>query len=50
VALTVRGLRPAAGEYLAFLLGRRSDVRMVPTRSLAGVYQGVGRKQMTVAA
>jgi 2-polyprenyl-6-hydroxyphenyl methylase/3-demethylubiquinone-9 3-methyltransferase len=47
VALTVRGLRPAAIEYLSFVLGQRADVRMVPTRSLAGVYQGVGRKRAT---
>jgi hypothetical protein len=31
-------------DYVAFLLGRRESVRMLPTRSLASVYQGVGRK------
>ncbi|MGH2673977.1 MAG: bifunctional 2-polyprenyl-6-hydroxyphenol methylase/3-demethylubiquinol 3-O-methyltransferase UbiG [Actinomycetota bacterium] len=40
----VRGLRPSLRDYLAFLLGRRGSVRMLPTRSLASVYQGVGRK------
>jgi 2-polyprenyl-6-hydroxyphenyl methylase/3-demethylubiquinone-9 3-methyltransferase len=40
----VRGLRPSLRDYLAFLLGRRGPVRMLPTRSVASVYQGVGRK------
>ncbi|MGH2654531.1 MAG: methyltransferase domain-containing protein [Actinomycetota bacterium] len=40
----VRGLRPSARDYVSFLLGRRGSVRLVPTRSLASVYQGVGRK------
>jgi 2-polyprenyl-6-hydroxyphenyl methylase/3-demethylubiquinone-9 3-methyltransferase len=40
----VRGLRPSVRDYVAFLLGRRESVRMLPTRSLASVYQGVGRK------
>ena len=40
----VRGLRPSVRDYFAFLLGRRRSVRMLPTRSLASVYQGVGRK------
>jgi 2-polyprenyl-6-hydroxyphenyl methylase/3-demethylubiquinone-9 3-methyltransferase len=40
----VRGLRPSVRDYVAFLLGRRRSVRMLPTRSLASVYQGVGRK------
>jgi 2-polyprenyl-6-hydroxyphenyl methylase/3-demethylubiquinone-9 3-methyltransferase len=42
--IRVRGLRPSLREYLGFLLGRRDSVRMLPTRSLASVYQGVGRK------
>lgn len=45
VALHVRGLRPALREYVGFLAGRRRAVRMVRTRSLAGVYQGLGRKR-----
>lgn len=40
----VRGLRPSLRDYVGFLLGRRDSVRMLPTRSLASVYQGVGRK------
>jgi 2-polyprenyl-6-hydroxyphenyl methylase / 3-demethylubiquinone-9 3-methyltransferase len=40
----VRGLRPSVRDYVAFLLGRRRSVRMLPTRSLASVYQGVGRR------
>ena len=40
----VRGLRPSVRDYVAFLIGRRNSVRMLPTRSLASVYQGVGRK------
>jgi 2-polyprenyl-6-hydroxyphenyl methylase / 3-demethylubiquinone-9 3-methyltransferase len=44
VDLHVHGLQPAPREYLGFLLGRRRRVRMVRTRSLAAVYQGVGVK------
>ena len=44
VALVVRGLRPSLRDYVAFVAGRRPSVRMIPTRSLAGVYQGIGRK------
>ena len=40
----VRGLRPSLRDYAGFLLGRRDSVRVLPTRSLAAVYQGVGRK------
>ena len=40
----VRGLRPSVRDYVTFVLGRRESVRMLPTRSLASVYQGVGRK------
>jgi 2-polyprenyl-6-hydroxyphenyl methylase/3-demethylubiquinone-9 3-methyltransferase len=44
--VTVRcwGLRPSALDYLRFLLGRGRGVRMLRTRSLAGVYQGLGHK------
>jgi 2-polyprenyl-6-hydroxyphenyl methylase / 3-demethylubiquinone-9 3-methyltransferase len=41
----VRGLRPSVRDYAAFLAGRREAVRMLPTRSLASVYQGIGRKR-----
>ena len=44
VALKVRGLRPSMRDYLAFVSGRRRLVRMLPTRSLSAVYQGIGRK------
>jgi len=47
ILLVVHGLRPRGPDYLQFLLRDRArPVRMVPTRSLAGVYQGVGRKAM----
>lgn len=45
VDMRVWGVRPSAREYMGFLLGRRRYVRMVRTRSLAGVYQGVGHKR-----
>lgn len=44
VQLRVRGLAPRAPEYLRFLLTRKGQVRMEPTRSLRGLYQGLGRK------
>lgn len=48
VDLQVRGLRPHARQYAAFLLGRGTHVEMVATRSLAAVYQGSGRKRPSV--
>jgi 2-polyprenyl-6-hydroxyphenyl methylase/3-demethylubiquinone-9 3-methyltransferase len=45
VDLRIRGLRPAARQYAAFLLGRRDDVEMVPTRPVDAVYQAIGRKR-----
>ena len=45
VALTLEGLRPSARDYLAWLAGRREDVRMLPVRSTAGLFQGYGRKE-----
>jgi 2-polyprenyl-6-hydroxyphenyl methylase/3-demethylubiquinone-9 3-methyltransferase len=44
VQLAVHGLRPAALQFLAFLLRRRQSVDMVHTKSLAAVYQGFGVK------
>lgn len=44
IELQVRGLRPAAFDYLCYLFDRRCPVRMLPTRSLATLYQAVGRK------
>jgi 2-polyprenyl-6-hydroxyphenyl methylase/3-demethylubiquinone-9 3-methyltransferase len=38
------GLRPARLDYLRFLRDRSRTVRMVPTTSLAGLYQGWGVK------
>jgi len=45
IELAVRGLRFSVRDYAAFLLSRGRPVRMVPTRSLAGVYQGKGTKR-----
>jgi 2-polyprenyl-6-hydroxyphenyl methylase/3-demethylubiquinone-9 3-methyltransferase len=44
VLLQLTGLRPSALDYLAWLAGRRHSVRMLPTRSTAGLFQAVGRK------
>ena len=44
VHLRVRGLRFAVGDYARYLMRREGPVRMLPTRSLAAVYQGVGTK------
>lgn len=44
VALRLTGLRPSALDYLGWLRGRRSEVRMLRTRSTAGLFQAVGRK------
>jgi 2-polyprenyl-6-hydroxyphenyl methylase/3-demethylubiquinone-9 3-methyltransferase len=45
VSLTIRGLRPAASSVLRWLLLRRGDGRMVPSRSVAALYQGWGVKE-----
>jgi len=44
VPLQLTGLRPSAPDYLRWLAGRRSSVRMLPTRSTAGLFQAHGRK------
>jgi 2-polyprenyl-6-hydroxyphenyl methylase/3-demethylubiquinone-9 3-methyltransferase len=44
VMVELVGLRPSATDYLAWLAGRRSTVRMLPTRSTAGLFQAYGRK------
>jgi 2-polyprenyl-6-hydroxyphenyl methylase/3-demethylubiquinone-9 3-methyltransferase len=44
VELRLRGLRPAARDFAGFLAGRRRSVRMVPTRRLDAVIQGVGER------
>lgn len=45
VTLELGGLRPSLRDYLSWLLGRRAAVRMVATRSTAGLFQGWGRKR-----
>ncbi len=44
IELAVRGLRFSVRDYAGYLLSRHGAVRMLPTRSLAAVYQGFGRK------
>lgn len=44
VDLALRGLRPDPIGYLRWRAGRAPGVRMVPTRSTAGVFQAYGRK------
>jgi len=45
VRLEVSGLRPSALDYLGWLVGRKPAVRMLPTRSTAGLFQAHGRKE-----
>ena len=47
VRLSLIGLRPSAVDYLAWLAGRRAEVRMLPTRSTAGLFQAYGIKEGT---
>ena len=44
VELTLNGLRPSFVDYLLWLVGRRPSVRMLTTRSTAGLFQGAGVK------
>lgn len=44
IQIDFSGLRFSVQDYLTFLVNRKRTVRMLPTRSLAAVYQGVGRK------
>ncbi len=44
VTLTLVGLKPAALDYVLWLLRRRDDVRMVRSRTTAGLFQAYGRK------
>ena len=44
VRLQLTGLRPSALDYVGWLAGRKTVVRMLPTRSTAGLFQAVGRK------
>ncbi len=45
IELVLNGLRFSVPDYAAFLVSRHRPVRMVRTKFLAGVYQGVGRKR-----
>ena len=45
VRLELAGLRPSVLDYVAWLAGRKQDVRMLRTRSTAGLFQAVGVKQ-----
>jgi 2-polyprenyl-6-hydroxyphenyl methylase/3-demethylubiquinone-9 3-methyltransferase len=45
VQLQLSGLRPSAVDYIQWLAGRRSTVRMVTTGSTAGLFQGWGVKR-----
>jgi len=47
VRLALAGLRPSALDYLGWLAGRRPEVRMLPTRSTAGLFQAHGTKHGT---
>jgi 2-polyprenyl-6-hydroxyphenyl methylase/3-demethylubiquinone-9 3-methyltransferase len=42
--LTIRGIRPALGPMLRWLVSRKGEVPIVPTRSTAVLYQGYGVK------
>jgi 2-polyprenyl-6-hydroxyphenyl methylase/3-demethylubiquinone-9 3-methyltransferase len=44
IRVRLRGLRPSIKDYVLYILRRRDRVRMLPTRSLASVYQGIGWK------
>lgn len=45
VNLAVRGVRPAAGQLLRWLVTRRGDVRIVPAMTSAVLYQAWGVKE-----
>jgi 2-polyprenyl-6-hydroxyphenyl methylase/3-demethylubiquinone-9 3-methyltransferase len=45
VNLTVRGIRPAAGQLMRWLWRRNGTVEIVPTRSTAALYQAWGVKE-----
>jgi 2-polyprenyl-6-hydroxyphenyl methylase/3-demethylubiquinone-9 3-methyltransferase len=44
VTLELNGLRPSAVDYVMWLAHRRPEVRMLPTRASAGLFQAVGTK------
>jgi 2-polyprenyl-6-hydroxyphenyl methylase/3-demethylubiquinone-9 3-methyltransferase len=45
VVLTVRGVRPAVGDLLRWLVNRHGDVRLVPTFTTGVLYQAWGVKE-----
>jgi len=45
VDLQLVGLRPSVLDFTAWLAHRREEVRMLPTRSTAGLFQGWGTKR-----
>lgn len=45
IRLELAGLRPSLRDYVGWLAGRRSGVRMLRTRSTSGLFQGVGVKE-----
>jgi 2-polyprenyl-6-hydroxyphenyl methylase/3-demethylubiquinone-9 3-methyltransferase len=45
VPLTLRGIRPSVRDFAAWTLHRRADVRMLPVRSTAVLFQAWGRKR-----
>jgi 2-polyprenyl-6-hydroxyphenyl methylase / 3-demethylubiquinone-9 3-methyltransferase len=45
VRLTLNGLRPSAVDYVWWLFGRKAEVRMLPTRMTASLFQAVGTKR-----
>ncbi len=49
VRLELSGLRPSAVDYLGWLAGRRTEVRMLTTRSSAGLFQARGVKVRNAA-
>ena len=46
VDVEVRGIRPAVATMLRFMVTRRGSVPMLPTRSLAVLYQAIGVKAL----
>lgn len=46
----VRGVRPATGDVLRWMATRTGSVRMVPTRSLSGLYQFRAMKSVAAPA
>jgi 2-polyprenyl-6-hydroxyphenyl methylase/3-demethylubiquinone-9 3-methyltransferase len=46
VSLEVRGVRPAVGPMLRWLVTRKGEIPIVPTWSTAVLYQGRGRKEV----